>query len=460
MTKMRSVSLLTLFALVGASAHGAGFALYEGSSKGVAMGGAVMGKAVDGSAVFYNPATMTDFTNAVLTVGFVTEHPTADVSVSCQKDRKMDPGFFVLPHAYYVQPLPADFTFGMGVAPEFGLGTHYAQGWKMDWDTQQTTIEGVAFSPNLAYKINDDWSIAAGLRFMYLSFDQISSRQATTSGYNRELGRVRDHLKGDNNMIDWGWEISTKYDISKKLHVGAMYRSYIDCKLKGYNHTRVRGYNDSAVEEYATMAAQQAVAAQGIPWAYLPQAMQDQFIAQAKDKVRQGVRDGAAAQDGNASAKVRLPASAIIGINYDLTPEIEIGTALTWTQWSTIKKIRFNLPSEDEELYLGWKDTYRLGTGVAWQFADGWKWMNSYIYDMDPCRKRYGSTMLPAGDRHILATGLSWKFWDSWEIAGTFGYVVMCEKSLRKTDKLGNEYKFDTHRGRAIACGLSISYYF
>lgn len=446
--------------MIAVSAYGAGFALYEGSASSVAMGGAVAGKAIDGSALFYNPATMADFTNTVVTVGFVTEHPTADVSINSSSARKMDPGFFVLPHAYVIQPLSEDFTFGFGMAPEFGLGTHYHQSWPMSWDTQQTMIEGISFGPHLSYKITDDWSIAAGIRMMYLSFDQISHRQATTDGYDREFGRVRDHLKGDNHCIDWGWEISTRYNVNEKLHLGAVYRSYVDCKLKGYNHTEIDRLDDASVTRYATGAAQQAVAAQGLPWGMLPQAMQQQFISQAKTKVVDGVRQAANAQDGHASAKVRLPASATLGVNYDLTDDVELGTALTWTQWSTLKRIRFNLPAEDEELYLGWKDTYRLGTGVAWRFAEGWRWMNSYIYDMDPCRKRYGSTMLPAGDRHILATGLSWRFAENWELSGLFGYVIMCEKSLRKTDKLGNEYKFDTHKGRSMAFGLSLSYYF
>ncbi len=459
--KKMEIRLAAILAATGAlSASGAGFALYEAGSKATAMGGAVMGKAVDASAVFYNPATMTDFTNTVVTIGFCTQHPTSDVSIDSSKHRKMDPGFFVLPHANVVQPLPAGLAFGFGVAPEYGLGTHYHKSWDMNWDTRSTLIEGIAFGPHLAWQVTDKWSIAAGLRFMYLNFDQLSERQAAVDGYDRELGRVRDHLKGNNHCLDWGWEISTKYDITDKLHFGAMYRSYIDAKLKGYNHTRVERLNDDAVTDYATSAAQAQVAAQGYPWAYLPETMKQQFVGQAKTQVENGVRTGAKAQDGHASAKVRLPASAVVGLNYDLTDDIELGTALTWTQWSTIKRIRFNLPSQDEELYLGWKDTYRLGTGVAWRFAEGWTWMNSYIYDMDPCRKRYGSTMLPAGDRHLLATGLSWRFADNWEISGVFGYVIMCEKSLRKTDALGNEYKFDTHKGRSISVGASLSYYF
>ena len=62
-------------------ASGAGFALYQGSAKGIALGGTAMGRAVDGSANFYNPATISDFTNTVVTVGTGIEIPRASVAV-------------------------------------------------------------------------------------------------------------------------------------------------------------------------------------------------------------------------------------------------------------------------------------------------------------------------------------------------------------------------------------------
>ena len=53
------------------------------------------------------------------------------------------------------------------------------------------------------------------------------------------------------------------------------------------------------------------------------------------------------------------------------------------------------------------------------------------------------------------------RFCDNWEIAGTAGYVIMCENSLRKTDAATRRtMKFDTHKGRSMAFGLSLSYYF
>jgi len=55
---MRKVSLFLLvfwLALVGVS-YGAGFALYEWSARGNALGGTLVGRADDASAVAFNPA--------------------------------------------------------------------------------------------------------------------------------------------------------------------------------------------------------------------------------------------------------------------------------------------------------------------------------------------------------------------------------------------------------------------
>ena len=63
-------------------------------------------KAADASANFYNNATLSDMTGTVVTVGFVTEHPTADTYIDGHSGRKMDPGCFMLPHRHVAQPLP------------------------------------------------------------------------------------------------------------------------------------------------------------------------------------------------------------------------------------------------------------------------------------------------------------------------------------------------------------------
>ena len=440
-------------ALTGLSAFGAGFALYEGSASGTALGGAVMGKAQDASALFYNPATMSDFTNVVVTAGFVTEHPTADTAINGHHGRKMDPGAFVLPHVYAVVPLPYDFSFGLGFAPEFGLGTHYNPGWEMAWNTRSTFVEGLTLNPNISYRITDKWSVAAGIRLLYFEFDQYSSPQAVSDG--NYYGSMRNHLKGDNGFT------------------GVLYKSYIDTKVKGYNHTRVKSRNYSAAEAQAQAQADAAVRERltamglaGTPYwdAYYAQAMQQvsaQANAQAHQAVDTSLSSAAAENTGHASAEIRLPQSVTIGGNWDVTDTVHLGSALTWTEWSSMPRINFHLPSGVKTTKLNWHDVYRIGFGGAWDFHENFTLLGSYVYDMDPCshRRNNGSTMLPPGDRHIGTIGLQWHY-GNLDVTVCYGLVFMMSHDAWFTDSLGNDWKFDTHNGLSQSAGVSISYRF
>ena len=460
---MKKLSLAAAsVALSGFSAFGAGFALYEGSASGTALGGAVMGKAVDASAVFYNPATMSDFTNTVVTVGLVTEHPTADTIVNGHHGRKMDPGAFVLPNVYVVQPLPYDFSFGLGFAPEYGLGTHYNQDWEMAWNTRSTFVEGLTINPNISYRITDKWSVAAGIRLLYFEFDQYSSPMAVSDG--NYYGSMRNHLKGDNGFTDWGWELSTRYKFTDTVSAGVLYKSYIDTKVKGYNHTRVKSRDYSAAEAQADATVRERLTAMGLAgtpyWdAYYAQAMQ-QASEVARQQVDSSLDSAAAANTGHASADIRLPQSVTVGGNWDVTETVHLGTAVTWTEWSSMPALTFHLPTGTPVTKLGWDDVYRFAFGGVWDFHENFSLLGSYVYDMDPCstKKNRGSTMLPPGDRHIGTVGLAWHYGPV-DITLSYGLVFMCSKSVYYT-RAGQDTKFDTENGISHAVGLSLTYAF
>ena len=450
-------------ALTGISAFGAGFALYEGSASGTALGGAVMGKAQDASTVFYNPAAMSDFTNVVVTVGFVTEHPTADTAINGHHGRKMDPGAFVLPHTYAVVPLPYDFSFGIGFAPEFGLGTHYNQDWEMAWNTRSTFVEGLTLNPNISYRITDKWSVAAGIRLLYFKFDQYSNPWAVSDG--NYYGTMRNHLKGDNGFTDWGWELSTRYKFTDSISAGVLYKSYIDTTVKGYNHTRVRSRDYAAAEAQADAAVRERLTAMGLAgtpyWdAYYAQAMQ-QANAQAHQQVDSALDSAASGNTGNAHAEIRLPQSVTLGGNWDVTETVHLGSSLTWTEWSSMQKLDFHLPSGVKTTKLNWHDVYRIGVGGAWDFHENFSLLGSYVFDMDPCshRRNNGSTMLPQGDRHITTIGLQFH-WGNMDITACYGLVFMMSHSAHYTDAQGNDWKFDTHNGLSQSAGVSVSYQF
>ena len=431
---------------VSATAFGSGFALYEPSAAAHALGGATLGRAIDPSANFINPATLSDITNLTVTLGFVTEHPRAKVGVSRDgvpqgHRRSLEPGLFWLPHFMMAMPLPYGFTFGLGGDAEYGLGTKYSGAWPMNWSTTETTVQGYVLTPNVSYEITKDWSVGAGLRWLYFDFEQYSKPIAPgdLSNYGmgvRQFGTLKNHLHGDNDFRSLGWQVGTRYKVFDNFAVGAVYKSAIDVHVKGDCTTSVAGYNDTLIN------------------------MIDAVMPGSGRLARGAVAQGAAAANGGADAKLTLPQSITGGFNWDITKTVHLGAAVSWTEWSKLDSLTFNLPGADRKTSLKWHDTWRFAFAPSWDFADDWTWMVSYIYDMDCTDRHQASAMLPPADRHILGTGFTWRVCRGLECTLSYACIFMAGGVMETQDALGRDWRLETESGFCHAAGFSVTYRF
>ena len=418
------------------SSIGAGFGLYEASARGNALGGGLVGSTGDASANYYNPANLTECTNATFTVGLSLINPFADAKVDGVQQSKMDAGWFPPPHAYVAVPIMKDLVFGFGTYCEYGLGTKYDDNWALKGDTTETTIEQFTFNPNLAYKITDWWSFAFGARMSYLTFENYKTpldRDLGMAALHPGLGHqyLRSHLKGDD--FNCGFMLGTQFKITEDLKLGAVYRSRIRHDVEG---------------DYEAVRKGMAVTGgAAVPGGF-------EFPT-------------ASVASGDAGAKLVLPSSATIGLNYDITKKFRTGAALTWTEWSTIDNIKFDLPDApgDLPLDLSWKDAWRLGFGFEYDITDSFCGRIGYNFDMDPSHKDHGTTMLPPGDRHIIGFGLGYKILDNLRLDLGYNFIIM-ESTTRMLDahdpSTGRErtYKFETDNAYSHIVSASLTYTF
>ena len=216
----------------------AGFGLYEASARGNAMGGVLVGDTGDASANYYNPANMTDLSGTHTLLGVTAIHPMLDVTANGEKNN-LDSGWFAPPHAYVTQQLTDDWFIGFGLYTEYGLGTKYDNDWNLKWSSTETTLETITLNPNLAYKVTDRLSVAAGLRVMYLDFEHCKTP------YDNEtigalpppypplpvIGSMRTRVKGDS--WGYGYNLGVSYKILDNLDAGFVYRSRVRHTVKG-----------------------------------------------------------------------------------------------------------------------------------------------------------------------------------------------------------------------------------
>jgi len=400
---------------------GAGFGLYEMSARSMMTGGHNVGKGNDASAVYYNPAMISDLTGTWVTVGATLIHPPLDTRVNGVGTHKMNPGWFVDPHVFLTQELPWGFTAGLGIYADYGLASKYDNDWPLSFNSVESSIQGYCLSPTLSYKVTDKWSVAAGVRLEHVIFHQKRyyqfDRLAHYAYGPSYLGNMRMKINA-NNDFNVGYLVGTTYDITEDFSVGAVWRSRIRCDLEGNVTTSGNG----------VLGTTQA---------------------------RENMKD--------ASEKLDLPMSATVGFNWDRAfwlDKLHLSSSVTWTEWSTIDKIDLGLA---ETMDLGWHNAYRTGCGFEYDLTD---WLTpgmGYIYDWDPMREKRPNTMIPAGDRHNIYFGATFHVTDNLDFTLAGGMVLMESKTALFDNPVTNqkdEFKFQSRNSHTYLASATITYHF
>ncbi|MBQ4439978.1 MAG: outer membrane protein transport protein [Kiritimatiellae bacterium] len=423
MKKIFAVGFAAAMAVAGSSAFGAGFGIYEASSRGNGMAGALVGGTGDATAVYYNPAALTDVTNVSVSAGVTFINPFCDVTVNHQPQTKMNSGWFTAPNFYLSVPLTDRIVVGYGNYSEFGLGTKYGQHWAMAGDTIDTTIIQYTFNPVLAVKLTDWWSVAAGARISYIDFEN-HKRPMWGPSAGVLTANAKSRLHGDD--INAGWLVANNFKITDKLKLGVMYRSRINHVIKG--DFNVNG---------------------GI---YSPLGLAVPMYAHSPAK-----------------AKLTLPQSLTVGLNYDITDDWRVGVTAMAIGWRSVDKINFKIPAVvagQKAGYvqkLNWKDTFRLGFGTEYDINDWLTARCGYTYDQDPTTEKYGTTMLPSGDRHIVHTGLGFNLAEGLRLDVGYSLVLMERGSRYITVKDltdGTRYHFDCRNSYSHLVSAQLTYNF
>lgn len=425
--KMKKSVFAVVVALTIGSAFPAGLGIYEASSRGNALGGTLVGSTKDATAVYYNPANMSEMTNAALYVGTTFINPYCDTEVDHVGQPKMNAGWFTVPTFYATVPLPFDFWFGLGGYSEYGLGTKYGEHWALAGDTVKTTIEQYSINPALAYRITDWWSVAAGLRISYVDFKTKKHPYEGNSFFYEPLGltlggypdayHLSTNLKGDDMSL--GYNLATSFRITDSLSLGIHYRSRIEHQIKG--HFNLAGDVDTPA-----------------------------------GSVDQGARR-------SAKFDITAPQSATVGLNYEILDTWRIGGAATWTEWSTFDAIDFKIPGYGYKLPLKWRDVWRFGIGSEYDVCDALSLRLSYVYDVDPtCH--HGTTMLPSGNRQIIGFGLGWWILDNLRLDLGYSFIVMhrANRFVNVNTPSGDieSHRFSTDNGYSHLVSVGVAYMF
>ena len=409
-----------MFVFMATDARAAGFALYETSAKGNAMGGAVVGRTDDASAVQANPANMSDSPGFRSMVGVTAIGPAGKINTP-EGNYKISDQWFLPPHAYATWEVLENLWLGAGLYSEYGMGTSYSADWAGRYNSIETKLDTFTISPTIAYRLFDKLSFGAGFRALYADFFNDRLLRTPNQPLTPLPGMLSDHwgptmgrsaMQGDG--WGFGWLAGIKYELLDNLDIGLVYRSRIRLNIDGDGWYEPRAKDPSG------------------PYApYLPTAPRSHAT--------------------DADATVTLPSSATLGANYRMFENaLNIGFAVTWTEWSTYDALNVNFANplipgvkESARSYSDkdWDDAWRFGFGACYNITQNVSAMLGYVYDICPINSQHTDFMMPAGDRHIFGVGLGYAL-ENWFVNVGYNYLILVEntrtvdndgKSLRST---------------------------
>lgn len=399
-----ALGLMTVLGAVG-EARASGFQLREQSSEG--LGNAFAGstaKAYNLSTIFYNPAGMTRLEGNQIAGSATVIAPQAHFSgtntVGATRTRGSDGGDAINDAAvgavYGMWDARPDLKFGVAVTAPFGLRSDYEEDWVGRYHALGSSITNINVSPSLAYRVNQNLSLGAGLQVAYT---KVSLSQAINMG---ALGLGADGkamVEGDD--IGFGGDVGLLYEFSPTTRVGLNYRSQIQHTLDG----------DAKFQLTAT---------------------QKTILTGAGQKVN----------DTTASAELTTPDTVSFGIYHELSPQWAVMSDIQWTNWSTFKEVRVKYDSGrgDSVTDESWKDTFFFSVGATYTMDEHNKFHFGVAYDQSPVDTEHRTARIPDTNRYWLSGGYTYDFDKNFQANLAYTHIF-ADKALI------NELNDTTNRG-------------
>jgi len=221
--KLFSVLLLTLFLSSGLFSNG--FNLNGSGSKAISMGGAFIGLADDYSAVFWNPAGLSQLKGSNFSVFGTFLMPKSTYKSDLYGiDATTESKVYMSGAMGYFKSISDKLTIGLAAYVPSGLGAKWngddlsilTQGTSLEWES---FLAVVSISPAVSYKISDKFSIGATININYAMLDV----------KNPGIGQYHEDLNG----TCLGATIGALFKPFDKFSIGLTFRTPSKITLDG-----------------------------------------------------------------------------------------------------------------------------------------------------------------------------------------------------------------------------------
>lgn len=335
-----------------------GFRLPDQDAFATARGEAFVATADNPSAIYYNPAGITQLDGSNVRGGMygIYLDPSYRNPVT-SKSYEIEDKFHAIPQLFYTYSLKDKdwpISFGLGVYSPYGL----SEKWPQDTGFRTVATEGsltyYTINPVVAYKLPWNLSLAAGLMVNYASIDlQQGLNYLSTSDLFR--------FKGDAWAL--GYNLGLMWQPYKKISLGATFRSATQMDFDGHTDNGLPGISSPAQVDYP------------------------------------------------------FPRQVAAGISYRPTEKWNVEFDAEYTDWNSLGNLTLHQSSPNAvvpslsniPLALDWQSSLYYEFGVTRYFDNGWHVSAGYIFNENSIPDAHYTPLVADMDKHFFSVGTGFK---------------------------------------------------
>jgi len=364
----KTVKGLVLSAVAASVAMAGGYKIPEQSLNSMALGAAYVAHTTGADTNYFNPANMSFMGEKSYVEGAVTlaHLPSIEFSAIPPYSGKSQTENIVIPNIHYVSKPMGDFRWGISLTAPGGLSKQ----WKSPFQkasAEEFTLKILEVNPTLAYKVSDQFSVAAGLRLLYSEgIVKSDSADANALDPTKVPFVVARDMTGD--TIEFGYNLALTYKPTNDINLALTYRSNVNINEEGTARLSLGG-----VTQY----------------------------------------------NGDASVEIPLPAALNLAVSKTWNEKFTLEFDYERTFWSKYKNLDFQYGSVianpilagafDAPLPRNWKDTNTFRIGATVKMDNKLTAMMGFAIDDTPVPVETIGFELPDSDAKIFTMGFRYQ---------------------------------------------------
>lgn len=362
----------------------------------------------DASSNWYNTAGLTQLNNdqVLFAATYINPHSKLYNATATKQSGAVVPGVTpseggangLVPGFHAAMKINPRLVLGFSVIAPFGLSTKYDATSIARYVATKSTLQTIDYSPGIAFKINDQFSIGAAFDAMYIK----GILDNDVFG-----GVIEGYLNNQASGWSYGYHLGVLYSPTKCTKMGLAYFSAMSPRLSG------------------------DVAARGV----------------------------ALVNPTTVTGRINLPDRFVYSITHQYSDKWTVAGDIEWTHWSRLKWLRFNYNTGLKGIeYFYYKNTFRFALGTDYNYSKCLTFKGGLGYEQTPVTNTYRSARLPDANRYSFALGV--KYAVNRNISLDAGYAYLFAKSVPIQFRSGLRTLFGNYKNSANIVGAQLTWNF